>query len=68
MDISSLAAKRQKTGDSSATQVLDYKAWVAFLQTNFFLKAPRDLFTVFELASELLPEKPCGEASGSGGG
>ncbi|KAG6967153.1 hypothetical protein JG688_00006448 [Phytophthora aleatoria] len=58
-------AKRQKSDDNenlSAVQPAPSEhlsAWNAFLESKLFLKAPGDLYNVFELASELRPESPC---------
>ncbi|ETK72090.1 hypothetical protein F442_21193 [Phytophthora nicotianae P10297] len=58
-------SKRQKASDNEnipATQPATSEhrsAWDAFLESKLFLKAPGDLYDVFELAAELRPESPC---------
>ncbi|KAG7376980.1 hypothetical protein PHYPSEUDO_012358 [Phytophthora pseudosyringae] len=64
-DAAGVPAKRHKADDNeegSADQPATSEqrsAWVAFLESRLFLKAPGDLFAVFELAAELRPESPC---------
>ncbi|KUG02273.1 hypothetical protein AM587_10015452 [Phytophthora nicotianae] len=58
-------SKRQKASDNENTPATQpatsehRSAWDAFLESKLFLKAPGDLYDVFELAAELRPESPC---------
>jgi hypothetical protein len=59
-------SKRHKADDNAATQPANsepWSAWDTFLRAKCFLNAPSDVFTVFELAFELRPERPCGEGA-----
>lgn len=51
-DDKSIPAQRLLTSELRST-------WNEFFESNFFLKAPSDLYGVFELALELRPKSPC---------